>query len=100
MSPAAVGRRRLPDLAVADAGRLLPLPPGGRQPLGLDQISGDHSKAELRCILCLVNLETLNAPNKGNLPVFMWVEVIMIHINGTKTETEQWDDLASIPSLF
>ena len=41
MSPAAVGRGRLPDLALADAGRLLPLPPRSREPLGVDQISGE-----------------------------------------------------------
>ena len=41
MSPAAVGRGRLPDLALADAGRLLPLPPRSREPLGVDKISGE-----------------------------------------------------------
>ena len=41
MSPAAVGRGRLPDLALADAGRLLPLPPRSREPLGVDQIPGE-----------------------------------------------------------
>ena len=42
MSPAAVGRGRLPDLALKDAGRLLPLPPRSREPLGVDQISGGN----------------------------------------------------------
>ena len=53
MSPAAVGRGRLPDLALADAGRLLPLPPRSREPLGVDQISGEdevHSKIAVKLI--------------------------------------------------
>ena len=44
MSPAALRRRRLPDLALADAGGLLPLPLGRRQPLSLDQISGGEDE--------------------------------------------------------
>ena len=42
MSPAALGRRRLSDLPLADADRLLPVPLGRGRPLRLDQIPGEE----------------------------------------------------------
>ena len=41
MSPAALGRRCLSDLPLADADRLLPVPLGRGRPLRVDQIPGE-----------------------------------------------------------
>ena len=78
MSPAALRRGRLPDLALPDAGRLLPLPLGRRRPLRLDQIPGDAgcfiadshtntpSRAETSCptIINLPNLSFLSRSSR------------------------------------
>ena len=42
MPPAAGRGRRLPDQPLQAADRLLPLPPGRRQPLGLDPLLGER----------------------------------------------------------